>query len=116
MDKKLSILQHSLGLNEYGQGEQYRNYFVTGGGSNDHPVCKELVRMGLMYVRQSSKILTGGDDCFSVTAEGIQYVMQNSPKPAPEKKLTRSQKRYRSFMKADCGLSFGEWMQLKVNA
>jgi hypothetical protein len=116
MHKKLGILQHSLGLNEYGQGEQYRNYFVTGAGSSEHQVCLELVGMGLMYVRKTSRILTGGDDCFSVTAEGILYVIQNSPKPAPEKKLTRSQKRYRSFLEADCGLSFGEWMQLKCKA
>ncbi|MHB0986236.1 MAG: hypothetical protein ACYC05_11690 [Sulfuricella sp.] len=35
MDSKLHILQHSLGLDKYGDGNQYRNHFVTGPGSTD---------------------------------------------------------------------------------
>jgi hypothetical protein len=44
--KLLHILQHSLGLNEYGRGTFYRNRFVTGEGSIDRLLCMELVELG----------------------------------------------------------------------
>lgn len=46
MDSKLRILQHSLGLDQYGAGRQYRNHFVTGEGSDGFPLCRELVAEG----------------------------------------------------------------------
>lgn len=90
----LHILQHSLGVDRHGQGEQYRNYFVTGEGSDDHPDCCALVKAGLM-TRQKGGRLTGGDDVFFVTDEGKQYVAEHSP-PAPP--LTAGQKRYRRWL------------------
>ena len=111
MDDKLHILQHSLGLDRYGQGNQYRNHFVTGAGSLDHPICLALVEQGLMQIRSMSKVLTGGDDCFVVTPKGVDYVALNSPQRPPEPKLTRSQKNYRAYLAADCDFSFGEWMR-----
>jgi hypothetical protein len=106
MDSKLHILQHSLGLDEYGEGRQYRNHFVTGPGSDDWGHCVSLVGDGLM-TQQRGNALTGGDDCFRVTPKGIDYVALNSP---ARPKLTRSQQRYREFLDADCGLSFREWL------
>jgi len=44
----LQILQHSLGLDEYGQGEMYRNHFCAGG--DDEGTCRALVALG--YMRQ----------------------------------------------------------------
>jgi hypothetical protein len=105
--KALHILQHSLGLDEYGRGPQYRNHFVTGEGSDDHPLCMALVKDGLME-RRGGSVLTGGDDVFIVTHAGIQFVADNSPTPP---KLTRSQKRYQGYLDADCGLTFGEWLR-----
>ena len=90
----LHILQHSLGVDKHGQGKQYRNHFVTGEGSTDHPDCCALVRAGLM-TKQKGGRLTGGDDAFFVTDAGKQYVADNSP-PAPV--LTRSQRRYREWL------------------
>ena len=49
--EQLHILQHSLGLDEYGRGTMYRNHFVTGEGSLDHPHCVALVEAGLMNQR-----------------------------------------------------------------
>ena len=109
MDKKLHILQHSLGLDQHGNGSQYRNHFVTGPGSNDFDACRALVSEGLMTERAPSE-LTGGDVLFIVTPKGVDFVALNSPEPP---KLTRSQKRYREFLKSDCGYSFGEWLRCR---
>ena len=66
MDSKLHILQHSLGLDHYGAGRQYRNHFVTGEGSDDFPLCRELVAEGLMTERAGNE-LSGGSPVFFVT-------------------------------------------------
>jgi hypothetical protein len=105
-DPLLHILQHSLGVDGFGQGHQYRNHFVTGEGSDDHPHCMALVERGLMTHRKANA-LTGGDDLFFVTDAGKAFVAEHSPKPP---KLTRSQRRYRAYLKADCGVSFAEWI------
>jgi len=44
--KELHILQHSLGLRPRQNGN--RNYFVTGEGTEDYPICEELVCKGYM--------------------------------------------------------------------
>lgn len=109
MDSKLHILQHSLGLDEYGEGKSYRNHFVTGEGSDDFEDCCELVRDGLM-VKHAGNALSGGDSIFRVTPKGIDFVAFSSP---TRPKLTRSQQRYQSFLDADCGYSFSEWLGVK---
>lgn len=91
----LHILQHSLGVDQHGEGEQYRNHFVTGEGSDDHPDCMALVAAGLMIVRLSPPHM-GGMDMFAVTLAGKVYVAEHSP-PAP--KLTRGQRRYRDWLR-----------------
>lgn len=102
----LSILQHSLGVDRYGQGEQYRDHFVAGPGHSDYETCREAERMGLM-THQENRHLVGGH-IFFVTDKGRSYVAENSP-PAP--KLTRSQKRYQAYLDHDTGLSFGDWLR-----
>lgn len=90
----LHILQHSLGIDQFGQGEQYRNHFVTGEGSKDHPDCMALVAAGLMNVRRAIKMF-GDMDGFTVTDAGRAYVAEHSPAPP---KLTRGQQRYREWL------------------
>lgn len=109
MSADLHILQHSLGVDQYGRGEPYRNHFCTGEGSVDHPICNDLVERGLMLVRRNVAVY-GGDDVFFVTDEGRAWMLANSPQPP---KLTRSQKRYRDYCDADSGLSFGEWLRVR---
>lgn len=104
---ELHILQHSLGVDQYGRGDQYRNHFATGEGSVDHPICNTLVERKLMTVRRDYAPY-GGMDVFFVTDEGKRWVADNSPAPP---KLTRSQRRYQDYLDADTGLSFGEWLQ-----
>lgn len=97
MDSKLHILQHSLGVGDYGDKHSHRNHFVTGKGSSDHLICQALVEDGLMVIRLMNKALTGGDDCFVVTAKGIDYVTLNSPKRPQEPKLSRGKIRYKRY-------------------
>lgn len=103
----LQILQHSLGLDQFGQGIAYRRYFVTNEGSIDHPDCMAMVAEGLMSRRAGSS-LSATDDVFLVTVAGQQFVATNSPPPP---KLTRGQRRYQQWLDADCGLSFGDWLK-----
>lgn len=103
----LHILQHALGVDRYGQGDPYRNHFVTGQGSDDFAGCMVLVDAGLM-TRTAGNAITGDDDLFRVTPEGVDYVARNSLAPAT--KLTRSQRRYREWLNADPGYSFAEWI------
>lgn len=101
----LHILQHSLGLDKYGQGEVYRNHFCAGGV--DLPLCRELADMEYMREYTATEI-SGGDPTFTVTIKGAIACVRESPAPP---KLTRSQKRYRQFLRADTGRPFGEWLK-----
>ena len=103
---QLHILQHALGVDQYGQGRCSRNHFVTGEGSADFGHCLQLVEAGLV-TRTPGNANTGWDDLFCATPAGIDYVAGHSPAPP---KLTRSQKRYLEFLNADSGLSFAEWI------
>lgn len=105
--KRLAILQHTLGLDQYGAGESYRNHFVTGERTDDYPHCAALVAAGLM-VRRDGNQLSGGADVFHVTHAGRVFVAENSPRPP---KLSASARRYRRFLAEDGGLRFGEWLR-----
>lgn len=111
-NKQLHILQHSLGLDEYGRGTFYRNRFVTGEGSKDHSDCMALVEQGFM-TRMGSVKMYGGDDYFTVTEDGKRAVVANSPSPP---KLSRSKQRYQDWLDADCDISFGVWLKRRTGA
>ena len=105
---QLHILQHSLGVDQYGQGRAYRNHYVIGSNCDGFSDCQELVQLGLMTEHPPREI-TGGMYWFMVTQEGRKAVQEQSPPPP---KLTRSQRRYRNYVQADCNMSFGEWLKL----
>ncbi|AHF89536.1 hypothetical protein OPIT5_03990 [Opitutaceae bacterium TAV5] len=104
--KQLHILQHSLGVDKYGQGTQYRNRFVTGPGSDDFADCRALADAGLM-IDHGAREIYGGDHGFSVTQAGIDAVALQSPKPP---KRSRSAERYQQFLRQDTGESFRTWL------
>lgn len=106
----LGILQHALGVDRYGRGEQYRSHFVTGAGNDDHAACMQLVAAGLMTRRAGDTLPFGGDDLFHVTDTGRAFVAEHSPAPP---KLTAGQRRYRDYLDADSDLSFGEWLRAR---
>jgi hypothetical protein len=105
--EQLHILQHSLGLDEFGRGTMYRSHFVTGEGSKDHADCMALVEAGYMGVRKNHP-LAGGDDGFWVTESGKRAAIENSPAPP---KLSRGKQRYLDFLEADNDMSFIEWLR-----
>jgi len=109
MDKNLlHILQHSLGVDQYGQGNQYRNHFATDPGCKDFQLCEQLSGMGLMKDLGKREIW-GAMHCFVVTQKGIDAVAKESPNPP---KLSRSQKRYQEYLEfSDCFDSFREFLE-----
>jgi hypothetical protein len=106
-ETRLSILQHALGVDQYGRGQQYRSHYVAGRDSDVWSLLTEMTTEGLM-VNFGSSAMYGGDYCFAVTDRGREYVDTNSPAPP---KRTRSQKRYDEFLDADSGMTFGEWLK-----
>lgn len=102
--RQLEIIQHSLGVDQFGQGEMYRNHFCA--GADDEPTCRELVELGYMRVWHANQSPLPYYNC-AVTDAGKAAMLAESPKPP---KLTRSQKRYREFLNEDCGASFREWL------
>lgn len=110
--EQLHILQHSLGVDQYGQGRQYRNHFVTGKDSTDWPWCQMLVTHGLMK-DHGPRELAGGMTTFTVTPRGIDAVAFLSPKPP---KLSPGKARYREWLSVACdlGYSFIEWLRYKA--
>lgn len=104
--KYLHILQHSLGLDKYGRGTQYRNHFVTGQGCDNYADCMALVEAGLMSHRAGNE-LSGGDDVFIVTEKGKEHVAFYSPKPP---KVSKAKARYRRYLEwGDCFKNFIEF-------
>ena len=104
---KLATLQHTLGVDEYGQGVQYRNYFCCGEGHDNWVDCVELVVAGLM-VRRASGVLSHGDFYFHATDAGKIWMAEHSPTPP---KLSPSQRRYQRYLEAESSLTFGEWIR-----
>jgi hypothetical protein len=105
--EQLQILQHALDVDQYGQGEMYRNHFCAGG--KDEDVCRELVAMVYMRVFHPNQSPLPYYNC-SVTDSGKQAMLTESPRPP---KLTAGQRRYQRFLDEDSGLSFGEWLALE---
>ena len=99
----LEILQHALGVDQYGRGQQYRNRFCA--GERDEPACRELIALGYMQQHRTTELFPYFN-C-SVTETGQLAMLAASPAPP---KLTRSQQRYRRFLAADSDMSFKEWL------
>lgn len=105
--KQLHILQHSLGLDEYGQGKAYRNHYATGPECDSFDDCKALEVTGLMK-DHGVVSMWGTLHGFTVTDAGKAAIRQHSPVPP---KKTRAQQRYQEFLEADGDMSFGEYLK-----
>lgn len=102
----LHILQHSLGVDKYGEGEQYRNRFVTSPDCEDGQLCLELVGLGFMR-DHGPHALADGMHCYTVTPAGVDAVAVQSP---ARPKISRSKRRYQDWLRADTGHSFAAWI------
>ena len=109
MEKELLyILQHSLGVDEYGQGNQYRNHFATEPQNDNFVLCEQLCEMELMQDHGTREIW-GDMHCFSVTPKGVDVIALESPATP---KISRSKKRYQEYLKiADCFESFRDFLR-----
>lgn len=105
--QELEILQHALGCDRYGQGGMYRNHYVVGPGCSDFDACQRLCALGAMTDAGPQR-MCGEMHLFWVTDKGKAIMRSESP-AAPV--LTRAQKRYRAFLRADFGLTFGQWLK-----
>lgn len=101
---QLHILRHSIGLDDNGNGREYRNHYAA----DPNPDLIALRDAGYMTDRGAVE-MWGGLHCFIVTESGKQFVRGQKPAPV---KLSRSKSRYQNFLRADCGLSFGEWLKM----
>jgi len=102
--QQLDALRHALGIGADGAKPAFRNHFVTGEGSDDHVVCMALVERGLM-TRRTGSALSGGDDIFSVTAEG-RLAAAGTWVPQP-----RGKQSYANYLHSGSDLEFGEWLK-----
>lgn len=107
---KKHILFHSLGLDENGHGNMYRNYHCVSVEFETKELfsIREMERDGLM--REGNRINDGRDQYFIVTDKG-KNLARGLITPLP--KLSRSQKRYRAFLDADSGATFKEYITQK---
>jgi hypothetical protein len=102
--EQLHILRHSLGLSQFDRIEKsYRNRYC----SDSNPDIEALVAAGLM-----KRSAYSGDGLVAalwvVTEAGILAVRDARVEP---KKLTRSQLRYREYLKCDCGEKFIDFLR-----
>ena len=104
----LGPLLHALGLDKL-HPEPWRNHFVAGEGHHDLPAIERLVAEGLMERARTPGFLAPGDMVFRATARGenVARVENRRLHPPP----SRSERRYDAWLRADIGVTFGEWLR-----
>ncbi len=103
--EQMHILRHSLGIRDDWSGNEYRNYYAT---EQNCPELEALVMTGDM---RRGNIIPGGLQCYHVTEIGRAKVLSARRDVDEEmSKLSKSQRKYRAFLRADSGLSFIEWL------
>lgn len=76
------LARHALGLPNK-RKQSYRNYFVTGEGSTDHPHWVAMAEAGFARRRKALRIY-GGDDLFRLTKEGATAALDKGERLDPE--------------------------------
>ncbi len=109
-DRQIDLMQHALGVSE--ENGAYRNYFAA--GAADAPDWDCLVAGGFARFNGAKPQIYGDLRFYSVTVHGRRIV--NERLAAKLRKLTPGQRRYRQFLRADSGLSFGEWLKARRQA
>lgn len=102
-DGEKNVLFHTLGL-DYGD-ECFRNHFLAGDGHHDQVHIEGLLRKGHF---ETGKKANGGT-YYHATLEAS--ILARELKAAQEPKLTRSQARYRQYLKCDSSMTFFEWIR-----
>lgn len=105
--EQFEIIRHSLGVDEYGEGNSNRDHFATDETCKDGIACESLVSLGFMSAIRNHPMI-GGMTYYQVTANGRRAFFANCPK---RPKKTRAQLRYQEWIEADSGLRFFEWLK-----
>jgi DNA-binding PadR family transcriptional regulator len=82
--------------------------FVTG----DAEVAA-MAKKGWLH-DHGAQALAGGDHYYTTTMKGREVLnawKAAQPPPPPEPKLTKSQRRYREYLRSEVNESFGEWIK-----
>lgn len=83
-DEQRDLARHALGLSDGRRRKlSYRNHFVTGEGSTDHPAWLAMVDQG-HATRRAGNPLTGSDDLFWLTRAGATLALNRGEKLCPE--------------------------------
>lgn len=106
------IIQHTIGVDEYGREFHKRNFFGTESTCADGKICEQLVAAGLMKWHGKSA-MCDNEDQYTVTADGRRFFFSSCPTIPKTKKKTAAQKRYQEFLDADSGVPFFEWIKRK---
>lgn len=80
--KQIELARHALGLPNR-ERRSYRNHFVTGEGSDDHPEWVAMVGGGFAK-RRAGNQLTGGDDLFWLTPDGAAAALRHGERLDPK--------------------------------
>lgn len=128
-DESLHILQHALGLDDYGRSKHngrrshsasipattddcYRNRFVISDACDGWDLCQAHVEAGRMTKHGPSQLFGGPTSyCFCVTEAGLAFVREHSPKPP---KVSRAKERYLDWLEIadlDPDLTFGQFLK-----
>lgn len=106
--EQLHILQHSLGVDQYGQGKTYRNHYCVGLDEGNATLADIRALVALGWMVEGHKINEDRDQYFHVTQFGQFAMKTHSPKPP---KVSRGRQRYLEFLNADSGMTFGEFLK-----
>lgn len=111
VDKEsLGILQHTTGIDRYGDRRDKRNFFGIRPGDGDYDICVKLTKSGHMKNNGSRPEIFGTEVFFSATRLGIDTARSEAEEMPAFKKKTRSQENYAEFASFDPGYSFAEWL------
>lgn len=104
--EQLHILRHSLGLDDTGRGREYRNHYAIATSCSGWPEVQALIEKGLM--KDTGVVPMWGElHGVVVTEAGKEAARQLDSMPM----LTLGQRRWRAWLHADNGLTFGEWLK-----
>lgn len=105
--EEMEILFHTLGLNY--KPDPFRNHFLASVSHSDYNTLELLREKGLMRYGHKPSFCPSEDILYIVTSKGKEIAITEKQKLTP--KLTRSQKRYRSYLLSETTESFIDWLK-----
>jgi hypothetical protein len=103
---QFNMMKHALGLNY--KETSFRNHYVSSKTGKDFDEWQYLVK-NCLAVEMKSSLIGYHFVCFQVTERGREIVKILIQKTKP--KLTRSQKRYKAYLKSDTEETFIDWLR-----